>query len=186
MRLILTITFASFLAFYAGCAKNSSGNIYDKEITAPSSAVFGDISVEQAMAQSRDWLRSMGFRLDKYDTDLGYIRTKPLAGSQLWQLWQGDNVGAANTAMSNVNSIARVVEMEFKPVGSGTAVDCRAQVSKLSYVGKEITGVSDMNEAFTDTSGGHQELSLEDGRARWLDIGRDVRLERKLLQLIGG
>jgi hypothetical protein len=181
MRLILTITFAFSLVFFAGCAGDGSGNIYDKEITTPTSATVQGATIPEAMERSRERLSSMGFRLDKFDTDQGYLRTKPLGAGQFWQLWRGDNVGAANAAMANVNSIARVVEMEFEQGDQGVAARCRVQVKKLSYVGRDITGVADMNEAFTDTSGGIQTLSLEHSRPQWLDLGRDVRLEEKLL-----
>lgn len=185
MRSILKISVAILVVAIAGCSKsNTSQSVYDKEITVVKSTVVKDATIAQAMEESRLVLTDMGFRLEKFDTELGYLRSKPLGGKQLWQFWRHDNVGYYNEAMSNINCIARIVEMNFKAVEASVYVDCQATVKKLSFVGNEVTGVSDMRSAFNDTSGGHQQLSLEGGEAKWLDLGRDVMLEEKVLQSI--
>ncbi|MFI4911719.1 MAG: hypothetical protein ACIAQZ_08650 [Sedimentisphaeraceae bacterium JB056] len=185
MRTILKVLIISAVLTVAGCTSSvEQSYVYDNETKEPTSGMIAQKDIEQVMNTARKQLSAMGFKLDKYDTELGILRTKPLSGAQYWQFWRDDNVGASNAAMSNINSIVRIVEMDFNASDGGIKVGCVADVKKLSYIGKEITGVSDMNEAFTDVSGGFQELALEEGQAKWLDLGRDVRLEKKVLRLI--
>ncbi len=182
MRAILKISIVALAVIICGCtAAKDSQPVYDRDVTAVKSTVVKDTGVEDAMNGSRAMLGGMGFRFDKFDTDGGYLRTEPLGGSQFFELWRDENVGAYNAAMANVNSIARIVEMNFKAAGQSVYVDCRANIMQLSLETGDLDGVSDMKNAFTKSSGGFQRLSLKSGDARWINLGRDVMLEDKVL-----
>lgn len=181
MRAILNISVLLFAALISGCANNVSQSVYDKETQVAKTTIVKAASVEEAMDRCRGILREMGFKFDKFDTANGYLRTEALGGSQFFEFWRDDNVGTYNTAMANINSIARIVEMSFKASGSSVYVDCKAHINQLSVETGDLNGVSDMKNAFTKSSGGFQRLTLRSGDAQWISLGRDVMLEDMIL-----
>ncbi len=184
MRLLLKISFLFVFAVLAGCVNTEKTEISYVDGDSPKIMLLNDIAVDRAMNNSQKVLSDMGFKLEKFDIANGYLRSKPLGGSQFWELWRGNNIGSYNEAMANVNSIVRVVEMNFKILDGRLYADCSAEVSKLSFTGEPVSGASDMREAFTEASGRLQELSLAEGYVQWVSLGRDIRLEERVLEAI--
>ena len=178
LKLLLLVVFITF----CGCRSDNRTEItYYKDADKPKIVLLNDVAIVEAMTNSRKVLEDKGFNIDKFDIEHGYLLTKPLSGSQFWEFWKKDNVGAHNKAMSNVNNIIRTVEMNFRMLDGRIYADCAVEVGKLSFTGKPIVGATDMQEAFTGSSGRLQELSLADGNIEWLSLGRDIRLEEKIL-----
>ena len=175
--LLLTV----LIAFY-GCNNTTrTETTYYKDADKPKIVLLNDVEIIEAMANSRKVLEDKGFKIDKFDVEHGYLLTKPLSGSQFWEFWKKDNVGAHNKSMSNINNIIRTVEMNFKMLDGRIYADCAVEVGKLSFTGEPIVSATDMQEAFTESGGGLQELSLAEGNIEWLWLGRDIRLEEKIL-----
>lgn len=176
------ICLAIVLTFVLGC-KFQGGKPKSYELAEPAvwTAVDGDVLTN--MEKTRVVLRDMGFRLEKYDIESGYLRTYPTGASQFFELWKRDNVGAFNFAMANTNSIARIVELEFKNQND-TQIKCEAFVKRLSIQRDEAVSVTDMEQAFTETSGGYAMLSVDPDDAMWLNLGRDTALEQTILDKI--
>ncbi len=185
MQAILKISIVALAVIISGCsASKDSKSVYDQGVDETRSAVVTGAAVEDTMNSSRERLGRMGFKFDKFDTASGYLRTEPLGGSQFFELWRDENVGAYNAAMSNINSVARIVEMNFNQIGDDVYVDCTAHINQLSLETGDLQGVSDMKNAFTKSSGGFQRLSIKGGNAGWKNLGRDAKLEELILSEI--
>ena len=117
------------------------------------------------MSAAEDVLTSMQFVIEKSDLVSGLIRTKPLRGSQFFELWRSDNVSAKSTAEANLHSIQRTVQLTISEQGNRVCVKCDVEVQRLSS--------------------GMQRLALNEKQQEemsWIDLGGDPGLERKILQ----
>jgi len=158
--------------------------------SAPEQVVSSDpvclpgVKVTEAMEAARAVLDRMQFTMEKYDTQVYYIRTRPLSGAQFFQVWRQDNASAYASAEANLKSLRRVVELEMNPFTDRTCITCRVYVQQLSLPEKPIEGVIRMSGTYTDSSSSDQTLRVE-GRQleemEWLDKGFDRQLEQDIL-----
>jgi hypothetical protein len=176
---VLKAFVAGWMLFGAfGCAK---------QVTVPPSepVCISLAGKEDMMKVAEDVLKKKQFVIEKYDVDAGYIVTRPMRGSQFFEIWKGDNVGRVNKSRSSIHSIQRVVEMNFTPGNGQWCIACTADMQRFSMPVEQLRGRSRASDVFV--GGGVRMMRLypntEEDMA-WIDLGRDGELERNLIELI--
>ena len=137
-----------------------------------------------AMEAARTALANMGFQLEKYDLDAGFIRTKPLSGAQFFEFWRRDNAGCFDTAEASLHSTMRTVEMNFRQANGQLCVDCQASLSRLSLPERSVTGTAGAYAMFTKSSSQLMTTRFspqQQQQMAWIDMGLDANLARKVL-----
>jgi len=163
----------------SGCAK-------EQQIP-PEPKCLSGINTDSAMKAAEKVLIGMNFVIDKADPNLAVMTTKPMAGGQFFELWRKDDVGGYNSAMSNLHSIQRTVELGFNDKQAQVCVVCTVKIERLSIPEKEIDSTARAYSMFSRSSGTRQSLSLnaeQEKKMDWVDIGRDNRLEAVILYKI--
>jgi hypothetical protein len=161
--------------FLAGCTAGGprEGTARDCSITDQAAA----------MKASQDVLVGMGFRIDKYDIDAGFIRTIPLAGAQFFEFWRGDNADGWDAAEANLHSIQRVVEMTFTQSQGKVCMVCQAKVKRLSLPERRVIDTSSAYAMFTQSSSRLMTMKFDLSQRQemaWVDMGSDARLAAKI------
>ncbi|MBN1788280.1 MAG: hypothetical protein JW806_07790 [Sedimentisphaerales bacterium] len=143
--------------------------------------------IESAMQQAELVLLKMNFVVEKSDSDVGIMRTRPLAGSQFFEFWKKDNQDDYNGAMSNLHTIQKTVELSFTSKNGQLCIDCVARVERLSIPEKEIDSAARAYGMFSASSETSQSLELAGKQLalmEWIDLGRDAKLETVILDEI--
>ena len=141
----------------------------------------------QAMGAAQTVLSRMHFKIEKFDTEAGYVRTYPLTGAQFFEFWRKDNASAYAAAESNLHSIRRTVELTVTPEGTTTCVQCMVQVDSLSVPEAPIVGFRQMGGMHTKSVTSFQTLRIDSDRkatSEWLDVGPDPDLEQRIIKYI--
>lgn len=144
-------------------------------------------SIEQTMQAAQKVLRKMHFEIEKYDNDARYIRTRPLTAGQFFEIWRQDNASASAAAEANMQSLRRIVEMDFEQQGETVCVSCRVQVIRLSVPEQPLRGMGLMAEGITESDRSVQTLTVNpdlESRIEWLDAGTDPMLEQRIIKRI--
>jgi len=137
--------------------------------------------VEAVMENCSSALMQFGFVVEKYDTEVGYIRTRPLRGGQFFEVWRRDNVGGEKMKEASAHSIRRVAEMELRQDAGKICVECVVNVSRLGIDDEESLMWTKVPEMFT---GGSDRLmpNAEKEDIYWVEMGEDELLESSLLR----
>ncbi len=178
MNRILLFTGLSFIAvFSAGCGTGP------EQPAQP--MCTADAEAEAVMASAEHVLGQMHFAIDKADVRQGYIRTRPLTGAQLFELWRKDNVGQFNTAEANLQTVRRTVEINVSREDGQVCADCVVTVERMSLPQREAVSTSHASAMFTRSSPSFQQLELNPEQQEdmtWIELGRDGRLEAEILR----
>jgi len=164
----------------AGCAKQQQY----KAATEPL-CVTG-LGKPAVMKASEDVLAEMHFTIEKADADSGLIRTGPLSGAQFFELWRSDNVGAFNSAESNLHTIRRTVELNITPQDKKLCLGCNVKVERLSLPEREVSS-SHTYKMFSKSTASLQKLTLDPQQKAgmaWVDLGQDSHLAAEILKRI--
>ena len=164
------------LLFFIGCSAQQQ--------VAPSEPLCLQADKAELMAVAEDVLKRMGFVIEKYDADEGFIRTRPLRAGQFPELWRGDNAGSLNSAEANLHSIQRIIELNAGQRNGQICLRCKVQTRRLSMTEPEVTSIGNLSKTFTGTSGTLAELQPRSENMEWLDLGEDACLEKKILEKI--
>ncbi len=118
----------------------------------------------------------------------GIIETEYRGGSNLMEPWHSDSVGYANRLESTLQSIRRRVVINMQSAGPG-------QMTVFVRADKEIEDLPGLaanyegGATFSESQPLNRDLNQvvgQSGPSRWLPVGRDPLLERKLLSEIQG
>ena len=118
----------------------------------------------------------------------GIIETEYRGGSNLIEPWHPDSVGYANRLESTLQSIRRRIVINMQSAGPG-------QMTVLVRADKEIEDLPGLaanyegGATFSESQPLNRDLNQVVGQSsasRWLPLGRDPLLERKLLNEIQG
>ena len=165
-----------------GCATSEKA-----ELAAFEPLCISGINQQIAMDAAGEVLRNMQFRIEKFDPDASYLRTRPLSGAQFFEIWRRDNASSYQATQANIHSLRRTVEMEFSTAGGNTCVDCVVHVQRLSVPEKPVAGMSDMGNIYTDSERNSQSLVLEQSRIEqmeWIELEPDTALQQRILDKI--
>jgi hypothetical protein len=170
----------------AGCGNEAQ--IADSEPICLSTA-----DKSRIMEIAEEALMRMNFVIEKYDTETGFIKTRPLRGGQILEFWRRDNASAAAAVEANLHSIRRTVQLNISESGHQLCTKCDVWIQRLSMPEKEIVGAALLAGTFTGSSkrrrSGRMRQSLrlnpeQKAEMAWIDLGSDAALERKILTLI--
>ena len=178
-RKIYLMIFA-ILAGLAGCNRQS-------QVMPRESFCLESTRKPLMMEVSEDILTNMQFVIEKYDIEDGFIRTKPLSGAQFFEFWRRENIGNINSAEANLHSIQRIVQLEISEDQQKLCLGCDVNIRRLSLPEQEMVGMNRMAGTFTESSSSLQRLRLNPKRfddMAWIDLGSDVSLENRILELI--
>jgi hypothetical protein len=163
------------------------------------------VNKTEMMEITEDILVRMHFEIEKYDTETGYIKTRPLEGAQFFEFWRNDNIGAQNWFLGNLHSVRRTVEINIDPVasfgpsprlassdaGAGEAkrrgIDCTVHIQRLSMPEQEVSSSTRAYAMFSRSSPALQTLRINPEQQRdmaWIDLGRDKELENEIIKRI--
>ena len=177
---LLLIAAAVALALSAGCAET-------KQFKAVEQICVTNAEKTAAMQTGQDVLRQMNFVIDKTDAAEGVIRSKPLQGANFFELWRSDNVGAFNAAEANLHTIRRTAELKIGQQEGQLCIGCDVKVQRLNLPEQEISSSSQMPSLFSKSKGTMQKLRLNPAQKKgmkWVQLGRDDRLETEILRRI--
>ncbi len=186
----LNLRFALSFALAANCAALNSGCI-----SMPRNEIAGT-NVVQIAADQRDpvWERAVSvlnrnhFLVARESKLEGLIETDYRAGANLLEPWHPDSIGYANRLESTLQSIRRRVIVAMQSTAPG-------QMAVSVRVDKEIEDLPGLAASYEGgaTFSENQPLSRDltqvvgqSGPSRWIPLGRDALLERKLLREITG
>jgi hypothetical protein len=160
-------------------------------LSPPPMAPAGGASTIQIADNQRDflWERAVvvlnrnHFQVSRESKLEGIIETAYRGGSGLLEPWNPDSVGLSNRMESSLQSIRRKVTVSMLSAATGTT-------SLNVRVDKELEDVPGMaatyegGATFSESQPLNRDLSQvvgQNGPSRWISIGRDPLLERKLL-----
>ena len=165
-------------------------------LSAPPLAMSGGASTIQVSDQQRDslWERAVvvlnrnHFQVARESKLEGVIETDYRGGSSLLEPWHPDSVGLSNRMESTLQSIRRRVIVSMQSSGVGVMM-VNVRVDKEI---EDVPGLAANYEGgatFTDNDPLNRDLNQVVGQSspsRWIPLGRDPLLERKLLAEIQG
>jgi hypothetical protein len=146
------------------------------------------VDSQTAIDAAKKTLEAMHFTIDKADANAGYIRTRPLAAGQFFELWRSDTVGGENFAEANLHSVTRMAEINITSQNGDVCMECSVTTRRLSMPQREISSATELPGIFTQGGGGLQTLKLNPEQkkgAAWMDMGPDAALQSKILERIG-
>jgi prophage DNA circulation protein len=172
----------------AGCAQKTSPPLSVRLMDSDLYVEQGrDVHKADLMEVAKDVLGEMYFTIEKADVNVGLIRTRPLPASQFFEFWRSDNVGLDNTIAANMHTIRRTVTIDISGQGRQLSAGCRVQVQRLSLPERQVSSSARVYGIFSQSSPSLQRLMLNPEQRRkmaWIDLGRDSRLEAKILKRI--
>ncbi|MFC1676263.1 hypothetical protein ACFL3G_04260 [Planctomycetota bacterium] len=164
----------------AGCAQQEKFEPVEK-------VCAGGLDKAQALQTAEAVLVKMHFKIDKADVEQGFIRTHGLTGAQFFEFWRKDSAGEFNRAEANLHNIRRIVQVDVTGQGSDVCLGCivKTQRLSLSEVAKDDEGDEvTVTDRFAPQISHDPDLRLGERKQAWVDLGRDTRLETKILKQI--
>lgn len=162
-----------------GCAQQS--------YQTPEPLRLHDVSYMQVMQAAQDALGRMHFAIAKRDVEQGLIRTEPLRGAQLFELWRSDNASWADELEASLHTIRRSVELRITEQAGRVSVTCTVSVQRLSLPENEVASISQAYQMHSSSAATIQRLELTPQQRQdmaWIDLGPDKLLAAKILQEI--
>lgn len=164
-------------------------------VTLPGSALAGSNTV-QISADQRDavWERAVSvlnrnhFQIARESKLEGLIETDYRAGSGLLEPWHPDSIGLQARVESTLQSIRRRVIVLTQSAAPGlmtVSVRVDKEIEDLPGLAATYEGGATFSEA-QPLNRDLTQVTGQSGPSRWVPLGRDVLLERKLLQEISG
>lgn len=182
LKPLCCVVCAAFL-FLAGCAKQQQFKTLDQICIAIPE--HGAPDTGHVMQAAEDVLVRMHFTIDKAEAESGYIKTRPLAGAQFFELWRKDNVGAFNATEANLHTIRRTVELNITQQGEQLCIDCDVNVQRLNMPQREAISTTRVYDIFSESKSSIQKLKLNPEQKKamaWVDLGKDTKLSTVILK----
>jgi hypothetical protein len=129
----------------------------------------------------------MHFKIDKANSDTGFIQTHALRGAQWFELWRRDNAGPQALAEANLHSLRRTVTVHIREENGRTLIHCHVLSERLSVPSRPITSSSQLYRLLTNSENMMQRLEFSEQQERsmeWIDIGGESGLEKRILARI--
>lgn len=168
----------SLLFWLAGCAQNKYTKTIEQLCPPAANKTAAMTTAEQVLAE-------MHFGIEKFDVNVGYIRTAPLPGAQSFEFWRADSVGSFNRTEADIHSIRRAVEINISEQAGQLCINCRATTQRLSLPQSQIATDQQTVMAYQQQDVKKFKLSHEQkATPTWTDLGRDNQLETEILKRI--
>lgn len=172
----------------AGCAQQPSA---PSVVKVQDSALYvepnQEIGKADLMEVAEDVLAGMHFTIEKADVPIGFIRTRPLPGAQLFEFWRSDNVGGKNSLEANLHTIRRTVELDISQHGDQLQIGCDVRVQRLSLPERDVSSSARVYGMFTRSTPSLQKMRFDTEQEKeiaWIDLEKDARLAAEILKRI--
>ncbi len=163
-------------------------------LSSPPKAASGGSSTIQVAASQRDslWetavvvLNRNHFQVARESKLEGIIETDYRGGSSILEPWHPDSVGFQNRIESTLQSIRRRVTINMQASGGGVMtvhVRVDKEIEDLPGLAANYEGGATFSESQPLNRDLNQVVG-QSGPSRWLPVGRDPLLERKLISEI--
>ena len=176
---LISCTLIACIVITAGCRQGQFKEV--KQICIPQAQ-------QTDVAQTaEEVLGKMGFRIAKSDAQAGIITTYPLAAGQSFEFWRKDISSSKDQFEADLHSIRSTIQIYLRRENKQICVTCNVKAERLNLPGREINSSSDMYGMFTKSSSSVQKLKLNPAqkqRMLWVDMGRDAKLETRILKQI--
>ena len=168
----------SLLFWLAGCAQNKYAKTIE-QLCPP------DANKTAAMTTAERVLAEMHFSIEKFDVNVGYIRTAPLSGAQSFEFWRADSVGSFNRTEADMQSIRRAVEINISEQAGQLCINCIATTHRLSLPQSQTATDQHTAMSYQQRDAKNPKLTHEQKmNLTWTDLGRDNQLETEILKRI--
>lgn len=140
-----------------------------------------------AIERTLTLLRQLGLPPGRVDWATGEIESRPTTSAQWFELWRIDPPDAWQRLESSLHTIRRIVKIRMIGPPTATqpdhgpatlAIEVRKQ--RLSMPARQVTTASGALNIYSARTPAEQ----PGAKATWVDLGRDPRLERLLLERI--
>ncbi len=168
----------SLLFWLTGCAQNKYTKTIEQLCPPATNKTAAMTTAERVLAEMR-------FSIEKFDVNVGYIRTAPLSGAQSFEFWRADSVGSFNRTEADMQSIRRAVEINISEQAGQLCIDCRATTQRLSLPQSQTA--TDQQTVMANQERDVKTLKLSHEQKTiptWTDLGRDNQLETEILKRI--
>ncbi len=183
MRIILATTVASFLLIITGCSR-CEGTDWTAGVEKPE-VVIPKAEIDLVWDEVLDVLREHYFEPDFQNRRAGIILSHPEVSQQPFEFWRADARGWCQWAESALHTVRRQVEIQFVPADDHYDLDVLVHVQRKSQLERQVTTASGTLTIFRDNVPLYTGQRLKEGDGvHWVDLGRDERLERYLLERI--
>ena len=168
------------VALITGCASTEQQQTFDQICLSQT-----DKSV--AMLTAEDILAKMHFTIDKADSKLGIITTRPLSSAQFFEFRRSEVVGIKQGLEANIHTTRRTVKLNIVPGAQDLCIDCTVSVYRLTLPEHLISSGSKAYTLFSKSTQQMQTLEPHPEQIEgmvWHDIGKDPDLAMLILNKI--
>ena len=137
--------------------------------------------VEEVMDRCATVLQKFGFVIEKFDVDVGYIRTRPLRGGQFFEVWRRDNIGHQKVSEASIHSVRRIAEIQLRQDAGKICVNCIVNKERLGMVDEEPLMWTKVSQMYTGGTG-RLTPDPENEDIYWIEMGEDELLENAFLK----
>jgi hypothetical protein len=173
----------TLIALVGGCAGQRPS------MTEAESARLAHVTTAGAVEAALDVLTRMHFEIEKADAAHGVVRTRPLRSAQVFEFWRQDTPTASDVLEADIQTMRKIVEIDFKPTDNQLAVNCRVRVQRLSLPEAGTASVSHAYQMHSRSTSTEQSLQLSARQQRqmaWIDLPDDSVLARRIVERIAG
>ncbi len=140
-----------------------------------------------AVQAAENVLLRMHFEIEKADRVHGVVRTRPLRGAQVFEFWRQDTPTASDVIQADIQTIRKIVEINFTPTGNQLALNCRVRVQRLSLPEAGTASVSHAYQMHSRSTATEQSLQLSARQQRqmaWIDLPDDSVLAGRIVEQV--
>lgn len=168
------------MALISGCDSTQQHQTLDK-------ICFPQTDKSLAMLAAEDILAKMHFTIDKADTELGIITTRPLSSAQFFEFWRSDVVGIKQALEANIHTTRRIVKVNFAQGAQDLCIDCTVSVYRLTLPEHSISSSAKAYALFSKSTQQMQTLEPHQKQREgmvWAHAGKDPDLAMLILDKI--
>jgi hypothetical protein len=173
----------AIVALTGGCAGQR------QSMTAIEPTHLENVTTAAAVQAAEDVLVRMHFDIEKADAVHGIVRTRPLRSAQVFEFWRQDSTTASDMLEADIQTVRKLVEIDFKPADGQLAIACRVRVQRLSLPEAGTASVSHAYQMHSRSTASEQSLQLS-GRQKqemaWIDLPDDPVLAQRIVGQITG
>lgn len=139
-------------------------------------------SQHAAWERTVDVLHAYHFPIARENRLDGVIESDYRVGSGVLEPWHADSVGLESRLESTLQSIRRKVKIDLTPVEGGflLGVEANKELENLTGLAENTSGAATFRES-TPLERNLNDVVGQTSDSRWIQLGRDTRLEQAIL-----